>query len=193
MLAALAASTKACELGVGLAVHAAAAHGRELRGVPHHARAAEHGGDIGGAGDGRVLAEDRRDALVAVDAVLQGDDAGVRADQRLRQLGGGLGVPQLDREQHDVDRADLLRIVGGVDLRQMQVAVHALDLQAVLAQRVEMGAARDEGDVVARRRHAVRRNRRRPRPPPSPQSACASLLRPSDRSCYHLAPNSSSF
>ena len=141
------------EPGVGFAVHAADPHRRELRGVPHHAGPAEHGRDIGGAGAGRVLAEDRRDALVAVDAVLQGDDAGVRADQRLGQLGRGLGVPQLDREQHDIDRADLLRIGRGVDLRQVQVAVHAFDLQPVLAQRVEVGAARDVGDVMARGLH----------------------------------------
>ena len=44
--------------------------------------ARDHGRDIGGAGDSLVGAEDRRDALEAVDAVLQGDDAGVRADQR---------------------------------------------------------------------------------------------------------------
>ena len=67
----------------------------------------------------------------------------------LGQFGRGLGVPELDREQHDVDRADLFRIGRGVDLRQMQVAVHAFDLEPVLAQRVEVGAARDEGHVMA--------------------------------------------
>ena len=41
----------------------------------------------------------------------------------------------------------------GVDLRQVQVAVHAFDLEAVLAQRIEMGAARDVGDVMARGLH----------------------------------------
>ncbi len=78
-------------------------------------------------------AQDRRDALDAVDAVLQGDDAGVGADQRPRLLGGLFGVPQFDREQHDIDRADAFRVVGDVRLGQMQVAVHALDLEAVLA------------------------------------------------------------
>ena len=153
MLAAFAASTNAASLRVGLAVHAADPHRRELRGVAHHAGPAEHRGDIGGAGAGLLLAEDRRDALVAVDAVLQGDDAGVRADQGLGQLGRGLGVPELDREQHDIDRADLLGIGRGVDLRQMQVAVHAFDLEPVLAERVEVGAARDVGDVMARGLH----------------------------------------
>jgi hypothetical protein len=47
-------------------------------------------------------------------------------------------------------------IGGGVDLRQMQVAVHAFDLQPCLAQRVEVGTARDDGDVVAGRPAAVR-------------------------------------
>ena len=46
---------------------------------------------------------------------------------------------------------DLGGIVGDVWLRQMQVAVHALDLEAVLGDRIAMGAARDEEDIVARR------------------------------------------
>ena len=115
---------------------------------------ADHGGDIGRAADGLLGAEDRRHALDAVDAVLQGDDAGVGADQRPRQFGGLFGVPQLDREQHDVDRADVFGIVGDVRLRQVQVAVHALDLEAVLLDGFEMGAARDEEHIVAGRRHA---------------------------------------
>ena len=85
-------------------------------------------------------------------------------------VGRLLGVPQLDREQHDVDRADRGRIVGDIRLRQMQVAVHAFDLQPVLRDGVAMGAARDEEHVVPGRRHAraeitadrARRHRRNP-------------------------------
>ena len=71
-----------------------------------------------------------------------------------RQFCRLLRVPQLDREQHDIDRADRLRIVGRVDLGQMQVAVDALDFEAVLFDRIEIGAAGDEKDLVPRGRHA---------------------------------------
>ena len=63
------------------------------------------------------------------------------------------GIPSRRKHEHDIDRTDLLRIVGGVDLRQVQVAVHAFDLQPVLAERIEAGAARDVGDVMARGLH----------------------------------------
>ena len=50
---------KGLQLGVGLSVDAAAAQDRELRGVAHDARPAQHGREIGGAGHGLLLAEDR--------------------------------------------------------------------------------------------------------------------------------------
>ena len=43
-------------------------------------------------------------------------------------------------------------IVGGLDARQMEVAVRAVDAKAALAQRGEVRAAREERDVGARRR-----------------------------------------
>ena len=55
------------------------------------------------------------------------------------------------REQHDIDRANFGGIIGDVRLRQMKIALHALDLEAVLGDRVTVGAARDEEDIVARR------------------------------------------
>ena len=47
---------------------------------------------------------------------------------------------------------DRRRIVGGRDARQMDVALRAVDAQAARAQRLEVGAAREEGDVGAGRR-----------------------------------------
>ena len=143
------------ELGVRLAVMGAADDLLELARLLDDAGLVDDGDDIGDAGDGALGADDGRDALVAVDAVLQGDDAGVGAEQRLHLLGGLFGVPQLDREQHHVDRADLGRIVGGVDLGEMQVAVmRAVDRQAVLLDGCEMGAARDVEHLVSGRLHA---------------------------------------
>ena len=172
MPAALAAATNASSLSSLDAVDAAAAHGRELRGVQHHARSAEHGRDIGGAGNGVLFAEDRRDALVAVDAVLQGDDASVRADQRLRKLGGDLGVPQLDGEQHDVDRADLLGIVAWRS-PSADAGRHARSGSSGRP----CAARRDGRGARCRPRRGpppacVRRNTSRPRRPPSLRFSC---------------------
>ena len=72
-------------------------------------------------------------------------------EQRARGGSRGFGVPELYREQHDIDRANLGGVIGDVRLRQMKIAVHALDLQAVLLDRVAVGAARDEKDIVPRR------------------------------------------
>jgi hypothetical protein len=127
-------------------------HGGELASVFDDARLLDHRRDIGDAADRLVGAEDRGDPLDAIDAVLQGDDAGVRPDQRFGQFRRLLGVPQLDREHHHIDRANRLRIVGDVHLGQMQVAVHALDGEAVLGDGVAMRAARDEENLVSVRR-----------------------------------------
>ena len=99
-----------------------------------------------------VAAEDRLQSLDRVDAVLQRDDAGRGGDDRADELAGLLGIPQLDREQHDVDGRHRLRIVGRRDLGQRQVALRAFDLQSAVAQRRQVGAAREEDDVVPGRR-----------------------------------------
>jgi hypothetical protein len=60
-----------------------------------------------------------------------------------------LGIPQLDGEQRGVDRRQRRRIIDDVRLLEMHIAVGALDVQAMLAQRTEMPAARDERDIVS--------------------------------------------
>ena len=61
----------------------------------------------------------------------------------------GIDVVQLHREQHDINRTDRLRPIGGLHFRQMHVALRARDVQAVVLHRREMRAAREEGDVLA--------------------------------------------
>src|SRR5262249_29896084 len=52
------------------------------------------------------------------------------------------------------DGPNLRGIVGDVRFRQMQIAVNAFDLEPVFCNRLTMGAARDEENIVARRRKA---------------------------------------
>ena len=72
-----------------------------------------------------------------------------RPDQRLDVLARALDVPQLDAEQHEVDRPDGLRIVGRLGRHEMRLAAAALDLEAVALHGREMRAAGDEGHVRA--------------------------------------------
>ena len=64
------------------------------------------GADIGDAAHHRLLAQEGRQPLGGIDAVLQGNDGGVRPDHRLDRFARALDVPQLDAEQHDIDRPD---------------------------------------------------------------------------------------
>ena len=153
-LAALPASTNALSVLSGFLSARPKRIARELAGVLDHARGRDGGGDIGGAANDAFRAQHAGKPLDTVDAVLKCNEAAVRPEQRARGCCRRFGIPQLDREQHDVDWPDLGRIIGDVRLRQMQIAVHALDHEAVFLDRVAMSAACDEEDIVARRRHA---------------------------------------
>jgi hypothetical protein len=52
-----------------------------------------------------------------------------------------------------VDRTGIARVVGDIRILQMQIAERAFDDQAVVADGIAMGPARDEAYVVARGRH----------------------------------------
>ncbi len=60
--------------------------------------------DVGDAAGDVVVADVTRHHVDRLDAVLQGDDDRVGADQRAEGGGGRVDVVQLDGEQHDVDR-----------------------------------------------------------------------------------------
>jgi hypothetical protein len=53
---------------------------------------------------------------------------------------------------HSIDRSDVGWVVRRVDGFEMQVAVDAVDLEAVLAQRRQICAARNEAHIMAGRR-----------------------------------------
>jgi len=76
---------------------------------------------------------------------------GVGPEERRKHLRGRLDVVQLDREQHDVDDADLVRIAERADARNVDVALRADDAQPAGAERVEVRATREERHVRPRR------------------------------------------
>jgi hypothetical protein len=116
--------------------------------VDDHARFALAGEDEGGPAQHVVLPDRPGELVLVVDPVLQRQHRRALAQQRLQTGRGCLGVECLDTKQHIVAGVDLGRVVGGRDLDR-EVALDALDPQAVLAERLEVGAAVDEVDVAA--------------------------------------------
>src|SRR3974390_2504319 len=100
------------------------------------------------AADGLFNAENGSDALDAIDAVLHRDDTGIRADQWRSLFGGLLGIPQFDSKQHDINRSNFSRIIGDVRFREMQIAEHAFNCEAMLGDCFAMRAACNEEHVV---------------------------------------------
>jgi hypothetical protein len=104
--------------------------------------------DVGGAAEQMLAVDHRGDHVVLLHAVLQRDDAGVRADDRQDRFRGRFGVAQLHREDHHVDLAEGRGIVGCLHLGQMDRPV-AFEREAVLLHGLQMLATRDERDVRA--------------------------------------------
>ncbi len=111
------------------------------------ARPIDDGVDNGNTAHDPALAQDRRQALRGIDAVLDRNDSGFRPDQGLDERAGGLQIPELRREDDVVHRSDLCWIVGRFVRVQMEAAAHAVDPQAVLLDGGDVRAAGDEGDV----------------------------------------------
>ena len=115
--------------------------------------------DLAGGGDpGDDAAEAAEDALGAedggelgggLDAVLQGDDEGVGAEERAHGAGGVGDLPGFDAEEDDVGGAELGGGVGDAGGVDGEVAFGARDAEAAFADGAEGVAAGEEGDVLA--------------------------------------------
>src|SRR5262249_8998244 len=104
------------EHGIGTTVETAAVDFGHCTGVADHTRPRAVRDDVGRPSTRRCFCEDGGKTLNAVNAVLKRDDTGVGADERARLLTRRLGIPELYREEHDVEGSDLLRIIGEVDV-----------------------------------------------------------------------------
>jgi hypothetical protein len=124
-------------------------------GVADDAGLGHHRGDLRDAADHVVGAEHARQDLGGIDPVLKGDHAGLRPEQRSDRGRGNLGIVELDREDHEIDRPDASRVVGCLGRSNGDVAARAADPEAMLRNRPEMGAPRDERDVLAGRGEAA--------------------------------------
>src|SRR3989449_6185581 len=118
-------------------------------GLDDHARLGDAAGDIGRAAHDALAPEDGADALDRLDAVLEWNHEGIGAAAGTQLRGGALGVPELHREHHDVDRAGVGGLLDGLHF-QLRIPERALQREAIALQRLQMPPAGDERDRVPR-------------------------------------------
>ncbi|MCH7929292.1 MAG: hypothetical protein IIA01_02165 [Proteobacteria bacterium] len=80
--------------------------------VADHAGPLDHRRDVGDAAHEALGRDEWGEPLARVDPVLERDHRGLRPDQRGDGARGGLGVVDLDREQHEVGGPERRRVVA---------------------------------------------------------------------------------
>ena len=119
-----------------------------------NARLGELGTDSRDTARHMLPAENAAQLSFTVYAVQKRDYHRVAAQQGPAELAGTFGVIELGCEEHDVDGADASGIIGGAGRLDVRVTARTLHAQAAIPDGLEMRAARDEADVVSRRRQA---------------------------------------
>jgi hypothetical protein len=115
----------------------------------NHTRRFERRRNVGRAAEGPVFTGDRGHFADAVHAVLQSQNRGLGADERLQEGQRRRVVVRLDGDDREIDRPDRARVLFGARPGDEITEHRALDLHARLAEGRQVRAARDEGDVVA--------------------------------------------
>ena len=93
--------------------------------------------------------EGRGQPVGGLDAILQRNHDGIPTDERPHALRGVRNLPGLDADQHDVDRAQRRRIVGGGRRLDHEVAGDARHPKAARADGRQVLSPGDEGHVLA--------------------------------------------
>jgi hypothetical protein len=106
------------------------------------------GRDLGDTAKQPVPSQDRGQQVQRIDPVLQDQNHGLRPQQRRYLLRSGLGVPELDGKQHQIDRAEIRGTVAGPG-RHAQLAPGPADDQTLRPDRLKMPATRQSDHLVA--------------------------------------------
>jgi hypothetical protein len=117
--------------------------------VPDYARRLYHGNDVAHSAEHVFRAQHRRQLVVGLHAVLQGNNHGLRAHLTANLLCGIGHLPGFGGYEDSIYVPRAGRIAGRMHLRQHDVARWSLHAQAVLAKRVEHRAAGDEDNIVS--------------------------------------------
>jgi len=131
---------------IGAGADLQALHGAGMR---DDARRADAGRDVRHARQHVLPADDSRQDLRRLDAVLERNDERALMQHRLELMRSRFHIAELHAEHDEIDGADLRRTLMQERLRHMNVAAAALDFEAVLAHRAQVCAARDEVDFVS--------------------------------------------
>ena len=107
-------------------------------------------GDVRGSAENARPTDYRANALHALHPILEGNDHTASGEQWSDLRRGILGIPELYRKEHRIDRCDARRIIGDHRFGEMDVAVGTAHAQAMLAHRRQVTAAGNEGDIVPR-------------------------------------------
>ena len=116
-----------------------------------HVARCDHGGAEASRDADRhpLLAQHAGHLVGAAEAVLDGDDDGVRSEQRPRALGGLLDVPRLGRDDDEVDGAGLSGVGRRLEANG-PIPARALHAQPLLADRVDvLSPGVDRPDLVS--------------------------------------------
>ena len=88
------------------------------------------------------------EARLALDAVLQREDRAARRETSSERLRRGIGVIRLDAKEDQVVGRELARIIRRGHWA-MKIAARALEVEAVLLERLQISAARTEHHFLA--------------------------------------------
>ena len=97
-----------------------------------------------------AAAEDRGERGLVLDTVLKRENRAAGIEASSDGIRGRVGIVSLHAEQDEVVRREVARCVGRLNL-DPQVAANAGDVEAALANRAQIFAARAQHDVLARR------------------------------------------
>lgn len=105
------------------------------------------GGDVADTAHDRRVTEDPPQHIVFLNAVLKRDNCGAARNQRSDCARRALGVPELYADEDEIDWSQRGGIVRDAWRLDVEIAELARDPQAILLERREMSAARDERDL----------------------------------------------
>jgi hypothetical protein len=122
------------------------------QGVLDHPGGFDGGEDLGDAAEHASLAHDGLELLLVVHAVLDGEHAGVRAEHGREGASRALRIEGLDAEEHEIRRPQPVELVHGGSFHHPFPFRGGLHPEPLGADRLEVRAARHEGDVLSRPR-----------------------------------------
>ena len=122
--------------------------------VPDDAGLHYRSSNIAQAPDHVITADDLRDPIDSINAILERDHGSLRTDDRANSLRGCFGIPKLHRDDHNIYRRHAVHALDRVHAAQVYWSNGALDAQTIPLYRSQVLSARDERQSVTRCRQS---------------------------------------